>query len=73
MNHKEVQEIAIKHGFGEVYFQFNIAINTGKEFEVGYIYKDKRRHLFCKRGVSSSPDAFYLCNDFEQFSPEPRK
>jgi hypothetical protein len=64
MNHDEIQKIASSKGLGIVHFQFNIALNTGKKFEVGYIFQNKERVLFCKRQSNSSPDAFYLCNEF---------
>jgi len=64
MTHDEAQEIATKNGLGRIHFQYNIALNTGREFEVGYIFKNKMRMLFVKRGSRSSPDAFYLCNEF---------
>ena len=64
MNHKEIQDLAAKNGLGQVHFQFNIAQNTGRSFEVGYVSVDRHRELFCKRGSNSNPDQFYLCNDY---------
>jgi len=64
MTHEEAQRTAEEKGLGGVHFQFNVAQNTGKEFEVGYVYRDGRRVLFCKRQSWSAPDAFYLCNEF---------
>lgn len=37
MNHAKAQQIATKHGLGQVYWQFNTAQNTGRQFEVGCI------------------------------------
>jgi hypothetical protein len=68
MDYAELQEIATKHGLGQVHFQYNIAVNTGREFEVGYIFQNKKRVLFAKRGHNTSPDAFYLCNEFSELS-----
>jgi hypothetical protein len=68
MNYEEAQKIADEHHLGQIHFQYNIAQNTGKEFEVGYVVVNKRMVLFCKRGSKSSPDAFYLCNEFRELS-----
>lgn len=75
MNHKQVQEIATKHGLGQVHFQFNTAQNTGRQFEVGYVSVGRSRELFCKRGVESNPDQFYLCNEYAKLenAPAPTK
>jgi hypothetical protein len=73
MNHIQVQEIATKHGFGQVYFQFNVSQNTGREFEVGYVSVGGRRSLFCKRGPNTNPDQFYLCNEYEKLKTEMSK
>lgn len=66
MNHNQIQEIATKYDLGRVHFQFNIAQNTGREFEVGYVTVDGRRELFCKRQPNTNPDQFYLCNEFRK-------
>ena len=66
MTHDEAQEVADRKGLGRIYFQFNVALNTGKEFEVGYITRDGRRVLFCKRQSYTNPDTFYLCNEFRE-------
>lgn len=68
MTHEEAQAIATENGLGQVWFQFNVSHSTGREFEVGYVSNaNGRRELFCKRGVNSNPDQFYLCNDFSKF------
>jgi hypothetical protein len=46
-----------------IHFQINIAQNTGKPFEVGYVFCDGRRQLFCKYSVFGG---FKLCNEFEE-------
>lgn len=66
MDHNQIQEIATKHKLGQVHFQFNIAVNTGREFEVGYVSVNGHRELFCKRPHNSNPDQFYLCNQFSE-------
>jgi hypothetical protein len=66
MDYKELQKIADEHHLGRIHFQYNIAQNTGKAFEVGYVAINKRLVLFCKRASNSSPDAFYLCNEFRE-------
>lgn len=75
MNHAKAQQIATKHGLGQVYWQFNTAQNTGRQFEVGYVSVGKSRQLFCKRGVDSNEDQFYLCNEYAKLehAPEPTK
>jgi hypothetical protein len=64
MTHEKAQEIATHNGLGEVHFQFNIARNTGKEFEVGYVVVQGQQVLFCKRQSYSLVNEFYLCNEF---------
>lgn len=64
MDSEQIQAIATQNSLGRVHFQFNISQNTGREFEVGYVYKDGRQELFCKRQPGSAPDQFYLCNEF---------
>jgi len=64
MNSKQIQAIADKHGLGNVFFQFNVAQNTGRSFEVGYVSDFNGRQLFCKRGSDSNPDQFRLCNEY---------
>lgn len=71
MNHKEVQDIATKHGLGQVHFQFNVAQNTGRQFEVGYVSTTSGRSLFCKRTSNSNPDQFYLCNEYAKLEAMP--
>lgn len=64
MTHAEAQKEAAARGLGQIHFQFNVSQNTGKQFEVGYVSRDGRRVLFCKRQPHLSEDAFYLCNEF---------
>jgi hypothetical protein len=68
MTHEEAQKIATDNGLGHVHFQYNIAQNTGRSFEVGYVSvgkgREAHRSLFCKRGSDSNPDQFYLCNEY---------
>lgn len=66
MTHEEAQKIATDNGLGRVWFQYNIAQNTGRSFEVGYVSVGKSRVLFCKRGSDSNPDQFYLCNEYRK-------
>ena len=66
MDHIQIQSIASRHGLGKVHFQFNIAQNTGQEFEVGYISVGRERVLFCKRQPNSNPNQFYLCNEYKK-------
>lgn len=62
MTYREVESIASEKGYGKVYFEYRTALNTGKEFEVGYVYIDHKKRLFCK--CQSNSDDFYLCNEF---------
>jgi DUF917 family protein len=72
MTHERAQDIATHNGLGEVHFQFNIAKNTGKEFEVGYVNVKGMRELFCKRQSYSLVNEFYLCNEFRELdTPHP--
>lgn len=66
MNRKQAQDIATKHGLGEVYFQFNIAKPGGGSMEVGYVTVEGMRELFCKRQPHTNPDQLYLCNQFRE-------
>lgn len=64
MDKNQLQSIASEHKLGKIHFQFNVARNTGKEFEVGYVFIGSTRELFCKRQPGDAADAFYLCNEF---------
>jgi hypothetical protein len=64
-NRSEIKNIADDNGLGGVHFQYNIAQNTGREFEVGYVYVNGVKQLFCKRGHNTDDTMFYLCNEFE--------
>jgi hypothetical protein len=64
MNHKEAQDIADKHNLGQIDFVQKIALNTGKPMEVGYVFVNGSRVLFCKKGWSNA--GFYLCNEFRK-------
>jgi hypothetical protein len=66
MDHNQIQELATKHNLGRVHFQFNVAQNTGKEFEVGYISLNGSRALFCKRSSNTNHDQFHLCNEYRE-------
>lgn len=66
MNHEQAQSIANERNLGKVYFQYNVSQNTGKQFEVGYVFLKGERILFCKRQSHSSTDEFYLCNEFRE-------
>lgn len=72
MDKRGVLTAAAALGFEVVDFQFNVARNTGRPFEVGYVHQDGHKVLFCKRQPSSSPDAFYLCNEFRAYEEELR-
>jgi hypothetical protein len=61
----EIQALARRLGYA-VNFQFNTARNTGKTFEVGYVWPnglDEPRELFCKDNSDSG--VFIVCNDYE--------
>lgn len=73
MDHKQIQDIATKHGLGQVHFQFNTAQNTGRSFEVGYVSVGGGRELFCKRQSNSNPDQFYLCNEYAKLEEKPTR
>ncbi|NDB86609.1 MAG: hypothetical protein EB127_28535 [Alphaproteobacteria bacterium] len=66
MNYSEMQKIANDNNLGEVYFEERIAINTGKPFEVGYVYVNNYKTLFCKK--QSFQKDFYLCNEFRSLT-----
>ncbi len=62
MTHEEIRAAARARGLGRVYFQFNVARNTGELFEVGYVFTPTGQELFCKRQPRA--EAFRLCNQF---------
>lgn len=62
MNYSKMQDIADKHNLGRIDWVEKIALNTGKPMEVGYVFVEKQRVLFCKKGWSNQD--FYLCNEF---------
>ena len=68
MNKCECRSISNKSGYGKIDFQYRIALNTGKEFEVGYVYIDGRKCLFCKRQSNTDETMFYLCNEFAELT-----
>lgn len=65
LNHDEVQAIADRHGLGTVEFEERIALNTHRPMEVGYVWQNRERLLFCKR---SQNRLFKLCNEFAKLS-----
>jgi hypothetical protein len=50
MNYSEMQSIADSHNLGQIDWVEKIALNTGKPMEVGYVFVEKQRVLFCKKG-----------------------
>jgi hypothetical protein len=62
MNHSKMQELATKNNFGYIQWEEKIALNTGKPIEVGYVWIDGHRELFCKRSMNTE---FRLCNQFD--------
>ena len=62
MNHSEMQELAVRNNFGRIQWEEKIARNDGKPMEVGYVWIDGYRELFCKRGMNTE---FRLCNQFD--------
>ncbi len=61
----ELNQIAEDNNY-KIFWQYRIAQNTGKEFEVGYVYiGNGQKDLFCKRNSSDHPNYFFLCNEFE--------
>lgn len=65
MNKNEVKAKAKSRGLS-VEFQFNLARNTGRYFEVGYVYDNGSRELFCKRQPNSTENDFRLCNEYAE-------
>ena len=63
MTKEQIIKKAVQFRVGPIHFQINIAQNTGKPFEVGYVFCDGRRELFCKYSVFGG---FKLCNEFEE-------
>lgn len=63
-NYDDMQEIANKHKLGYIDWVEKIALNTGKPMEVGYVYLNGKRQLFCK--YSRFEGGFYLCNEFRE-------
>lgn len=61
-----MQQIADDHKLGNIYWESKIALNTGKPFEVGYIFVNGSKELFCKK--QSFQENFYLCNEFRELS-----
>lgn len=64
----EIQDIAEEHDLGNVYFEWRTAANTGNQFEVGYIVRDKRKILFCKSSIFAPKGHFHLCNEFRKIN-----
>jgi hypothetical protein len=66
MNYEEAQKIAWEHNLGNIDWQEKIALNTGNKFEVGYVYVNGMRELFCK--CQSYSNSFYLCNEYRKLN-----
>jgi len=58
-----VMDTARKLGFGDCWFETRTALNTGRQFEVAYVFCNGNKCLFAKR--SNGKQFFYLCNEFE--------
>ena len=65
-NKEKMIQIAEKFGFGEIEFKTRRALNTGGIFQVGYVYVDGHKELFCKN--QRSQGEWYLCNQFRELS-----
>lgn len=65
MSRKEVIEEADRLGFN-VDFQYRTALNTGGRIEVGYVYRNGKQILFCKRMSNTTENEFFLCNEFAE-------
>jgi hypothetical protein len=61
MNYDEMQDIAAANNLGNIQFVEKIALNTGRPMEVGYVWVNGHRELFCKRSQNTE---FYLCNEY---------
>ena len=66
MNYEEMQDIATANKLGVVVFENKKALSNGKLFEVGYVFINGEKILFCKN--QSLHCKFYLCNEFKKFS-----
>lgn len=64
MTRTEAQAKADSKKLGMIHFQFNTSRNGGRQFEVGYVFIEGRRELFCKRQPGTEENEFYLCNEF---------
>jgi len=63
-SYKECESLANENGLGKILWEERIAKNTGNPIQVGYVYLNNKRNLFCKK--SYNEEKFYLCNDFEK-------
>ena len=61
MNHNEMQKIATANNLGTIDFVSKYALNTGRPMEVGYVWVNGYRELFCKRSENTQ---FRLCNEY---------
>lgn len=63
-NYNEMQDIADDNNLGRIEWVEKIPLNStnGKPMEVGYVFVENERMLFCKKSWSQKD--FYLCNDF---------
>lgn len=69
-NTAEICCIAINAKLGTVYFEDKACLKTGKPFEVGYVFRNHKKELFCKRNSWDEPGFYYLCNDHEKLVDE---
>jgi len=68
MNYESMQTLAHKHNLGHIHWEEKIPLNStnGKPMEVGYVFVNGERALFCKK--SWSQENFRLCNDFAKLT-----
>ena len=70
MNKYVMQSFADKINLGDIIWEDRTAINTGQVFQVGYVYKQGRKTLFCKRQPYQQD--YYLCNEFRDIDIQRR-
>ena len=65
----DASKLAMKAGYGQIRFEEKSCFSyggrpTSTHFEVGYIWIQGEKHLFCRNQPHDEPDTYYLCNEF---------
>lgn len=61
----EAKKLASNGGLGQIHFESKPGDRRGY-FEVGYVWINGEKHLFCRNQPNDETGTYYLCNEFEK-------